>query len=566
MRTAHQLHCRILCYVICVLSGNVVCRTVRGDDDFPYTAYVRPGHQAQVHSGPGNDYYTTDRLEPGSEIEVYKLLNEEWAAIRPPSGSFSLVPVSALHVSGSNDLGTVETEVKTIVGSRLGHGRHNVEYVTLLPGEVVQVLGSTEVELEDGQDLMCYEIAPPAGEFRWVRIRDISREPTRDSPQKDRHENERPTLEAADQHELVNFEDGALPLSSDRARRTDRRNRDRPIRREAGEVQSLQFTVDPDGLTSSEASPSTERIKLVEVPESVSPPADAQGWNLPNAAANIAAGNRSPAAQNQAEPLEPPSPNDNLGLVPPPPAQPPRSAVETDLNAAGSEGKLTQGDSLPSMRSFSTSSQPLELGPIGKLRLGQELIDIELQLTKQVCQSPATWHLSDLRSRAQAVIDASDDPRQRATAQNVIAKIAQFEDVRRRQKTLVSTNFPRNTAASQIVSRDVPGAGDEPYDGTGFLMPVVTQDPNIPKYVLTDEEGNIIQFVSPKPGMSLKRFEQQRVGILGERLSAHLQPAASDGRTNYYVGQGSLSRANCDVRSFGNVRRVVRPQARGNRR
>ena len=358
----------------------------------------------------------------------------------------------------------------------MGNGRYDVEYVTLSPGEQVQILGSTEVALEDGQDLMCYEIAPPAGEFRWMRTRDISR----DSPQDQLHAapqgSDASDSWGAKTDELVNFADDGIPLTSMQSSHVDHASSIDDRQSEVQGVQLTQFTADPDSRA------------------------------------------------------KPPMPAESLGLIDPPSRQLDRPTADVADERRSPDGLPYRGFSseslLPAMRSISSSPQPLELGPIGKLRLGQELIDIELQLTKQVCQSPATWHLSDLRTRAQAVIDASHDPRQRATAQHIIAKIAQFEDVRRRQKTIVSSNFDRTAPERQLVSQGTARAGEPAYDGTGFLMPVVTQDPNIPKYVLTDEQGNIVQFVSPKPGISLKRYEQQRVGILGERgyLPTYNQP------------------------------------------
>ena len=80
--------------VVGLLLSCSLCRPAGGDDDFPYKAYVKSRRPAKVYSGPGIDFYTTDQLDRGSEIEVYKHLDNQWAAIRPPAGSFSLVPVT----------------------------------------------------------------------------------------------------------------------------------------------------------------------------------------------------------------------------------------------------------------------------------------------------------------------------------------------------------------------------------------------------------------------------------------------------------------------------------------
>ena len=44
-----------------------------------------------VRSGPGENYYPTDKLKAGQEVEVYRHDPGGWYAIRPPKGSFSWV-------------------------------------------------------------------------------------------------------------------------------------------------------------------------------------------------------------------------------------------------------------------------------------------------------------------------------------------------------------------------------------------------------------------------------------------------------------------------------------------
>ena len=55
------------------------------------------------------------------------------------------------------------------------------------------------------------------------------------------------------------------------------------------------------------------------------------------------------------------------------------------------------------------------------------------------------------------------------------------------------------------------------YDGHGWLMPVASQNRRAPRYVLTDDKGNILQFVTPSPGMNLRRYERKHVGVYGQR-------------------------------------------------
>ena len=50
---------------------------------FPYKAYVT-ADDVYVRSGPGENYYPTDQLKAGTEVEVYRHDPGGWYAIRPP--------------------------------------------------------------------------------------------------------------------------------------------------------------------------------------------------------------------------------------------------------------------------------------------------------------------------------------------------------------------------------------------------------------------------------------------------------------------------------------------------
>jgi hypothetical protein len=39
----------------------------------------------------------------------------------------------------------------------------------------------------------------------------------------------------------------------------------------------------------------------------------------------------------------------------------------------------------------------------------------------------------------------------------------------------------------------------------------------MPRYALTDENGQVNQFVSPQPGLNLSSYVRQRIGIFGQR-------------------------------------------------
>ena len=159
MRTVHLLSLLSLC----------ACTNATATE----TTEPQPGwvnrEAAQVMSGPGEAYYPVAMLPLGTAVEVYHETNDGWLAIRPPEGSFSLVNAADV-VQVAPGVGQINRDgTRSRVGSQLGTRRDAV-HVTLGEGETVAILDSTGVE---GDWL---RIAPPAGEFRYVRASDVADE------------------------------------------------------------------------------------------------------------------------------------------------------------------------------------------------------------------------------------------------------------------------------------------------------------------------------------------------------------------------------------------------------
>ncbi len=135
----------------------------------PTTGWIVSGG-AEVMSGPGDAYYAVAAIAGGTAVEVHGQEALGWFAIRPPAGSFSLV--SAADVDELTDgMGCINRDgTRARVGSEFST-RHDAMHVELRAGELVHVLGA------DPQQPTWLRIAPPAGEFRWVRAGDLSFQP-----------------------------------------------------------------------------------------------------------------------------------------------------------------------------------------------------------------------------------------------------------------------------------------------------------------------------------------------------------------------------------------------------
>jgi SH3-like domain-containing protein len=171
--------------------------------EFPYVAYVNSA-DVYVRSGPGRDYYPTDKLQKGEKVEVYRHDPGGWLAIRPPRQSFSWV--STRHLDPTEDRLAVVNSSRVVarVGSTFSDVRDVIQ-VRLEKGEQVALVDSP------ASDSPWCKIAPPAGEFRWVFSKFVDSELPEDVARDEREAAGESDLadEASDQRGGVRLASGA---------------------------------------------------------------------------------------------------------------------------------------------------------------------------------------------------------------------------------------------------------------------------------------------------------------------------------------------------------------------
>ena len=155
---------------------NTLADSAEENRDFPYTAYVGE-HGASVLSGPDDEFYATERLEWGTKVEVFRH-DDVYAAVRPTAASFSWVPANAVQPTDEPGVfEVVESNVHTRIGSKF-NDEHAAEYVKLRKGELLEVLGKQELDEPAGVERQSwFKVSPPAGEFRWIRLKSLSESP-----------------------------------------------------------------------------------------------------------------------------------------------------------------------------------------------------------------------------------------------------------------------------------------------------------------------------------------------------------------------------------------------------
>ena len=136
--------------------------------EFPYVAFVNSA-DVYVRSGPGRDYYPTDKLNKGEKVEIYRHDPGGWYAIRPPRHSFSWVSSRHLDVAGKGLATVNQPRAVARVGSAFSDVREVIQ-VRLDKGEKVELVDSP------ASDSPWCKISPPAGEFRWVFSKYVDRD------------------------------------------------------------------------------------------------------------------------------------------------------------------------------------------------------------------------------------------------------------------------------------------------------------------------------------------------------------------------------------------------------
>ncbi|MBQ8363923.1 MAG: hypothetical protein IJX36_08370, partial [Thermoguttaceae bacterium] len=130
---------------------------------------------AIVRSGPSEDAYPTGTVGKNRYVEAYFRSADGWCAIRPPQGSFSWI--NAKFVRRENDsTGRVVASNGKAAPARVGGAtveESAIVQVGLKNGRQIKILDETR--LSDGSTWL--KIAPPSGEFRWMRASDLVDDP-----------------------------------------------------------------------------------------------------------------------------------------------------------------------------------------------------------------------------------------------------------------------------------------------------------------------------------------------------------------------------------------------------
>lgn len=520
----------------------------------PRTATVVADY-ATVYCGPSDDSYVTARLPKGETVEVIRLDPHGWFAIRPPAGSHGWV--SARFVRPILNAAAIEvrsSQAVAWIGSIDPQDTELRWQIHLEVGEQLVVLGhETRRTYPEGPIEPHYRIAPPQGELRWVQaseIQSLSNLAARSVPATVRLVTPLPVATSPSIGESE-----SLPQAR------------------TGEVAAIESSVRLAGTTSADP----ERVEpdrfLGNRASATHPGAEGQPPQRSPSTPRLDAQetHSQPLQEGAIEPAE-----QKLGgeLV-----SPESEGQEESVSPAKRLPKPMTARLVPLLPSGDAEAAEVPLFPKAQTDFHRKLADLDLQLSLALTKPPLQWPLVRLRQQAEKLMEEASQTLDRARVQLVLETIGESEQLQSRFATVagvapaaaassdeahaapVATQpvgagllpaAPAPAATSRATSGNANAAsqaaiGSPPsqslhgssapidpaanaesgapaplnprFDGVGWLTQVWSKGNSSPPYALVDAQGQLLQWVSPAPGLNLHRYLRKEVGIFGQRTA-----------------------------------------------
>lgn len=480
------------------------CLAISGETavtEYPFVAEVAV-ERAEVQAGPGRRFYTTDRLDKGTVVEVHRRDTGGWFAIRPPEGSFSWIPAAQVKLTDEPDVAEVVAEdAVSWLGSRTDKVSEHRYVVTLKPGERLQILGEKDVANADGENETWYKIAPPAGEFRWISAREVM--PLKELPE---------AAPRTKEPELVGSGVERSPETIPEPPPATFRPRSKIALSSLSEQPAHPELAIRPATPADEATAEPRRDLLVK-PAAYS---EALGSEPKLDAVDLSAIERDKAAGESVDGFVPrgsrfsKSKDEITPRTPLPFVAPDRTAGNEakEVKPAAAANPVGAGVAEPKPALVSTSANALT-----RTELDAKLTALDSELTVMVARDPKSWDLPSIRAEADKLIDESPTPADRGRVRLLIDKIHQFATTFNVEDDPKFAKLP--TAEASVPQ--TPQALDPKYDGVGWLKPVISRERPAAPYALVDSDGRPVAFVTPAPGMNLNRYLNKPLGVYGRR-------------------------------------------------
>lgn len=135
-------------------------------EKFPYDAIIADD-EVYARSGPGKNYYPTNRLRQGDRVTVIRHDPGGWFMIDPPPSSFGWIRQEFVKREGDRGVVIGDGEVVVWTGTNFGDD-HYVWQRRLAKGDEVEIIGEKSLNDAPRGDVAYFKIKPPKGEHRWI--------------------------------------------------------------------------------------------------------------------------------------------------------------------------------------------------------------------------------------------------------------------------------------------------------------------------------------------------------------------------------------------------------------
>lgn len=474
----------------------------------PYTVYVaREGEFARC--GPSQDYYRTDPLRAGTEVEVYLETDDGWLGIRPPADSFCWLQSDQVEVDEEETTGTVvEPATVAWIGTHLGKARQYRWQVRLDQGEEVTIIGTARREGPDGDEIW-YRIVPPPGEFRWVQKSQV--------------------CETLEQVAFDRSTSSAEALARD-AKTPTVEQPAAELRREAkpasGEETDQQLAV-LDEPPLDEATADEPDVDASPVGSGV-----AHVGSPGHAVESRVRLENDVQIRGIAQRRAPSPPDDGRGV----------GEIASAAGTAGGDGGWAAGSRVVAASAGEPVDQPLRatappaLEPIGPAALGPsgyrpatdlaaaDVEQLRLELSRAMAAGARAGEVDPLRNRASELAAEGHESVTRGRASLLLRRTEEYQRVARQrdgqphqsagdagQLALATAVEPAATGSAVAEPTQAAGA----FDRQGWLVRVYSARAEAPPYAITDSAGRTLSYVTPVPGVNLRRYLNQEIGVYG---------------------------------------------------
>jgi hypothetical protein len=209
-----------------------------------------------------------------------------------------------------------------------------------------------------------------------------------------------------------------------------------------------------------------------------------------------------------------------------------QAQMRSDARSVGGPSASENRESVPAAANIQNATPELV----------QKIEELNVELSLLVTRPIDQWNVDSLQQRADALARQAASTTMARELESISKRMAEFQTLQRRHQKAQEPvaggedeqiNKHGISAAPRTLPNDVPsgdspagGVGvsqasadsnDSPYDAEGWLMPVHSTKRVAPPFAVLDDDGRVRAYVTPAPGLNLRRYTKMYVGLVGQQ-------------------------------------------------